>query len=187
MRRTKSSARAPSFPPSVHGGSDIRQRRRRQCVAINSQAGAALLVRSTAISCGPCTTAEPAAGRARAATFRRQREAAEERPVLFRLGTRAVITQPTVEPALPLHLAGYASPRQPVTETSGHRPRRLRPRAHGYSGFIRDSRLHPQEAKPPPGRGFLMERLMGLEPTTFCMASRRSSRLSYSRPWEDSV
>ena len=27
-----------------------------------------------------------------------------------------------------------------------------------------------------------MERLMGLEPTTFCMASRRSSQLSYSRP-----
>ena len=26
-----------------------------------------------------------------------------------------------------------------------------------------------------------MERLMGLEPTTFCMASRRSSQLSYSR------
>jgi hypothetical protein len=25
------------------------------------------------------------------------------------------------------------------------------------------------------------ERLMGFEPTTFCMASRRSSQLSYSR------
>src|ERR1700750_3289548 len=35
--------------------------------------------------------------------------------------------------------------------------------------------------KTPPERGFQMERLMGLEPTTFCMASRRSSPLSYSR------
>ena len=26
-----------------------------------------------------------------------------------------------------------------------------------------------------------MERMMGLEPTTFCMASRRSSQLSYIR------
>jgi hypothetical protein len=26
-----------------------------------------------------------------------------------------------------------------------------------------------------------MKRLMGFEPTTFCMASRRSSQLSYSR------
>ena len=26
------------------------------------------------------------------------------------------------------------------------------------------------------------ERMMGLEPTTFCMASRRSSQLSYIRP-----
>ena len=35
--------------------------------------------------------------------------------------------------------------------------------------------------KAPPERGFCEERLMGLEPTTFCMASRRSSQLSYSR------
>jgi hypothetical protein len=27
------------------------------------------------------------------------------------------------------------------------------------------------------------KRLMGFEPTTFCMASRRSSQLSYSRAW----
>jgi hypothetical protein len=30
-------------------------------------------------------------------------------------------------------------------------------------------------------RGILGERMMGLEPTTFCMASRRSSQLSYIR------
>jgi hypothetical protein len=31
--------------------------------------------------------------------------------------------------------------------------------------------------------GFSGERLKGLEPSTFCMASRRSSQLSYSRAW----
>ena len=29
--------------------------------------------------------------------------------------------------------------------------------------------------------GAFLERMMGLEPTTFCMASRRSSQLSYIR------
>ena len=33
----------------------------------------------------------------------------------------------------------------------------------------------------PAGAGLSEERLMGFEPTTFCMASRRSSQLSYSR------
>jgi hypothetical protein len=37
------------------------------------------------------------------------------------------------------------------------------------------------ETKPPTCRGFAKKRLMGFEPTTFCMASRRSSQLSYSR------
>jgi hypothetical protein len=35
--------------------------------------------------------------------------------------------------------------------------------------------------KPSDLEGFRDKRLMGLEPTTFCMASRRSSQLSYSR------
>ena len=35
--------------------------------------------------------------------------------------------------------------------------------------------------KAPPERGFFLERLKGFEPSTFCMASRRSSQLSYSR------
>ena len=35
--------------------------------------------------------------------------------------------------------------------------------------------------KAPPERGFSLERLKGFEPSTFCMASRRSSQLSYSR------
>jgi hypothetical protein len=32
-----------------------------------------------------------------------------------------------------------------------------------------------------PMQGLHVERMMGLEPTTFCMASRRSSQLSYIR------
>ena len=32
-----------------------------------------------------------------------------------------------------------------------------------------------------PISGAFLERMMGLEPTTFCMASRRSSQLSYIR------
>jgi hypothetical protein len=39
-----------------------------------------------------------------------------------------------------------------------------------------------RKEKPRRRRGFPMERVMGLEPTTFCMASRRSSQLSYTRP-----
>ncbi len=41
----------------------------------------------------------------------------------------------------------------------------------------------PLEAKKKPRhyQGFHKERLKGLEPSTFCMASRRSSQLSYSR------
>jgi hypothetical protein len=37
------------------------------------------------------------------------------------------------------------------------------------------------EHEPPTCRAFAKKRLMGFEPTTFCMASRRSSQLSYSR------
>ena len=35
--------------------------------------------------------------------------------------------------------------------------------------------------RAPESRGLSEERVMGLEPTTFCMASRRSSQLSYTR------
>jgi hypothetical protein len=38
----------------------------------------------------------------------------------------------------------------------------------------------PERENPPFPAG-LEERMMGLEPTTFCMASRRSSQLSYIR------
>ena len=37
-----------------------------------------------------------------------------------------------------------------------------------------------EQTEGPRLRAF-SKRLMGLEPTTFCMASRRSSQLSYSR------
>jgi hypothetical protein len=37
------------------------------------------------------------------------------------------------------------------------------------------------EPNPPTCRGFAKKRLKGFEPSTFCMASRRSSQLSYSR------
>src|SRR5262249_16314225 len=40
---------------------------------------------------------------------------------------------------------------------------------------------NPQKRKAPHAGGFLLKRMMGLEPTTFCMASRRSSQLSYIR------
>jgi hypothetical protein len=35
--------------------------------------------------------------------------------------------------------------------------------------------------KSPAGAGLSSKRLKGFEPSTFCMASRRSSQLSYSR------
>ena len=37
------------------------------------------------------------------------------------------------------------------------------------------------ELNPPTCRTFAKKRLKGFEPSTFCMASRRSSQLSYSR------
>ncbi len=39
----------------------------------------------------------------------------------------------------------------------------------------------PQNDESPGYQGFRAKRLKGLEPSTFCMASRRSSQLSYSR------
>jgi hypothetical protein len=37
------------------------------------------------------------------------------------------------------------------------------------------------EATKTPPSGAFWKRMMGFEPTTFCMASRRSSQLSYIR------
>jgi hypothetical protein len=39
----------------------------------------------------------------------------------------------------------------------------------------------PEQQKAPLERGFCIKRLKRLELSTFCMASRRSSQLSYSR------
>jgi hydroxyacylglutathione hydrolase len=48
----------------------------------------------------------------------------------------------------------------------------------GWFHLVSATRAEPD---PPTCRGFAKKRLMGFEPTTFCMASRRSSQLSYSR------
>ena len=48
----------------------------------------------------------------------------------------------------------------------------------GWFHLVSDSRPEPD---PPTGRIFANKRLKGFEPSTFCMASRRSSQLSYSR------
>src|SRR5581483_5367557 len=45
----------------------------------------------------------------------------------------------------------------------------------------RHGALAALKAKSPVTGAFQLERMMGLEPTTFCMASRRSSQLSYIR------
>src|SRR3954463_16579743 len=62
-----------------------------------------------------------------------------------------------------------------------------------FSGWFRADAVDPADAlrardpsqprkhKRPANAGLLRERLKGLEPSTFCMASRRSSQLSYSR------
>jgi hypothetical protein len=46
---------------------------------------------------------------------------------------------------------------------------------------MRPAPLSPVKAKAAHVQGFETKRMMGLEPTTFCMASRRSSQLSYIR------
>ncbi len=62
-------------------------------------------------------------------------------------------------------------------------PRRRLPESNRCKRLCRPLRSHSAKAPgltcgTPAGSG---KRLMGFEPTTFCMASRRSSQLSYSR------
>ena len=45
----------------------------------------------------------------------------------------------------------------------------------------RTRRSIPENTKPPEIRGFCMKRMKGFEPSTFAMARRRSSQLSYIR------
>jgi hypothetical protein len=52
--------------------------------------------------------------------------------------------------------------------------------AMGSSGLLLFLRSSWRQQKAPAS-GADEERMMGLEPTTFCMASRRSSQLSYIR------
>ena len=64
----------------------------------------------------------------------------------------------------------------------------LPPRTTSTPSFHRLSRISIEPVKESWGNekprlaGLCKERMMGLEPTTFCMASRRSSQLSYIRP-----
>ncbi len=48
----------------------------------------------------------------------------------------------------------------------------------GWFDLVPATRAEPN---PPTCRAFPKKRLKGFEPSTFCMASRRSSQLSYSR------
>jgi hypothetical protein len=60
------------------------------------------------------------------------------------------------------------------------RPRRLISRARAAASCARLPAAS-REPETRATRGFPEKRLKGLEPSTFCMASRRSSQLSYSR------
>ncbi len=51
----------------------------------------------------------------------------------------------------------------------------------GSAGRITTCPRRSGKEKALDYQGFLGKRLKGLEPSTFCMASRRSSQLSYSR------
>ena len=53
------------------------------------------------------------------------------------------------------------------------------------SGWPSSSRAGSEQNKKPRITGAFVKRLKGLEPSTFCMASRRSSQLSYSRAWRE--
>ena len=63
-----------------------------------------------------------------------------------------------------------------ASQVSGTNPE---PSAQDASPARRERAFGQQ--KTPRFAGLLEERLKGLEPSTFCMASRRSSQLSYSR------
>ena len=84
----------------------------------------------------------------------------------------------TAIPGLAASLAPRpVSRRRTATDRSG---RRL---LYGVVVLRRKSPAHAVSAnkKPSDLEGFSAKRLKGLEPSTFCMASRRSSQLSYSR------
>ena len=51
----------------------------------------------------------------------------------------------------------------------------------GTSQVFDPFNISGENAKSPAVTGLFEERLKGLEPSTFCMASRRSSQLRYSR------
>jgi hypothetical protein len=70
------------------------------------------------------------------------------------------------------------SPANPPIYRSGVVARRCQSSDSPRDSDAPMNRTHP---KRPHFAGPFLKRLMGFEPTTFCMASRRSSQLSYSR------
>jgi hypothetical protein len=80
-----------------------------------------------------------------------------------------------------LPIVGHAVPARPVFHDARTSPCTDLV-APGGSADRSTARPHrPNKEKPSDLEGFSEERLKGLEPSTFCMASRRSSQLSYSR------
>ena len=70
----------------------------------------------------------------------------------------------------------------PRLRRQAHRRRIVTTRLKTAARRCPDCRVAPGHPRRRPAKaGLLRERLKGLEPSTFCMASRRSSQLSYSR------
>ena len=88
---------------------------------------------------------------------------------------------PIVRPALTFQSSSFASRRRSPRFSPFDEPLSADPLFEAFGHY----RARANE-NPTPEQGFPRERLMGFEPTTFCMASRRSSQLSYSRAGHDS-
>ena len=85
---------------------------------------------------------------------------------------------------LGLRAKGVISPRPPRPSwrrTSSARRRIVLWDERGRTARWGSTSMPARTTKGPDYRGLFEERMMGLEPTTFCMASRRSSQLSYIR------
>jgi hypothetical protein len=93
---------------------------------------------------------------------------------VLRGGSKAPATRPAATSLLPV---------SPLRRALGDDHRHHDGREH--DGEHRTGKRCWRDLTRPDG-GLRHKRLMGFEPTTFCMASRRSSQLSYSRAWRDS-
>jgi hypothetical protein len=105
-------------------------------------------------------------------------------------GVRSSVETSLVEPVEigDTLLARRRPRRRSRSRASRARPSTTRPtttsaaRAAGRTGRTRRHHGRGLLARGPRRAG-AEKRLKGLEPSTFCMASRRSSQLSYSRAW----